>query len=233
MSVKQMTVAEGAGMASMDSEENENLLQHLLPLFEISIPEKGLAVFEKRLEMVYKEAEHLPPIEEERDEEKASVEPQLLEADREILCPLEVASVENGLVEDVRLEEEPRLAAPHVLPEVDLTDSGGDLPDLPSVEPTIHKLRPVLLLILPHPHVRLEHLLELLLPDLSVDSSYISNPTELLLRALHQPTEHRRHLLRTHPLCFCFCLFLNKQSSPFLHSGCAKCGSDVPTTTFL
>ena len=91
---------------------------------------------------------HLGAVENNRNEQKARVEPQLLRANSEIFGvgfgSLEVSSAEYGLVEDVGLDEEPALAAPHVLPEVQLSDSARDLADFPPLHAALHQLRTVL-----------------------------------------------------------------------------------------
>lgn len=141
---------------------------------------------------------HLGPVKNDRNKQKARVEAQLLRANTEIFGvgfgSLEVPSAEYGLVEDVGLDEEPALARPSVLPEVQLSDSASDLADFPPLQPALHQLRAVLLLVLPQPCVRLEHLLErVLLLLLSARAAsvrrHVSNAPELPVRALHQRAE--------------------------------------------
>jgi len=148
---------------------------------------------------------HLGPVENDRNKQKARVEPQLLGANTEIFGvgfgSLEVPSAEYGLVEDVGLDEEPALARSRVLPEVQLSDSASDLADFPPPEPALHQLRAVLLLVLPQPCVRLEHLLEsvllLLLPARAAAVGlHVPNAPELPVRAFHQRAERLQRPLR-------------------------------------
>lgn len=85
---------------------------------------------------------------------------------------LEILAGQNGVVENVGLGEIASLAGPHVLPEVQLSDSRSDLADFPSLQPRFHQLLPILLLELPNLSVHLEHLVEIrivLLPKLNFD----------------------------------------------------------------
>ena len=141
---------------------------------------------------------HLGAVENNRNEQKARVEPQLLRANSEIFGvgfgSLEVSSAEYGLVEDVGLDEEPALAAPHVLPEIQLSDSARDLTKFPPLQPALYQLRAVLLLVLPEPRVRLEHLLErvvllLILARAAAIRWHVAYTAELPVRALHQRAE--------------------------------------------
>lgn len=143
---------------------------------------------------------HLPPINNQRNEQEPRVEPQLLGPRAEILplLPfLEVPPLENGLVEDVGLEEEASLAGPHVLAEVELPNPARDLADLPPVQPRRDELGPVGLLVIPELHVGLEDLVEVVALR-SPEGREIADSRELAVRVLHQGSEIARHVFLRH-----------------------------------
>lgn len=178
--------------------------QILVPLKknDVNYPIIGFAVINKSLEPLSEKLNHLGPVQNQRNEQKPGVEPQLLEPNAEILLPesfgtgigpLKVVPAKNGLVEDVGLDEEPGLAGPHVLAEVELADPARDLADFPAVQTGLDELGPFLLLVLPEAHVGLEDLVEVVLV---VDTSvrwHVANPSELPVRALHQRSESPRN----------------------------------------
>lgn len=137
--------------------------------------------------------DHLGPVQNDRDEQEPCVEPKLLGPDSQIsrraFRSFEVPPAEYGLVEDVGLDEEPDVAGPHVLAEVQLADSARDLADFPALEAALNQLQPVLLLELPEPRVSLEHLVEEVALARATVCRHVANPSELPVRALHQRPE--------------------------------------------
>uniref|UniRef100_A0A2P2QQY9 Uncharacterized protein n=1 Tax=Rhizophora mucronata TaxID=61149 RepID=A0A2P2QQY9_RHIMU len=98
--------------------------------------------------------------------------------------------MQNRFVEHVRLHQEPRLASPHVLGKVELADPARDLANFPPVQARLHQFRPVLLLVLPEPHVGLERLDEtVVVGATSSIRRKVPDASELPIRALHQSAE--------------------------------------------
>lgn len=154
------------------------------------------AIVDQSLEPLREHLRHLQPVEHERHHQEAGVEAELLEPHREVgRAGLgEVAAVENGLVEDVGLEQEADLAAAQVLGVVELPDPGRDLPDLPPLQPRLHQPTPLLLLELPQPGVGLEHLVEGVVVVVGAGGvrRQVPHAGELLVRRLHQAPEQDR-----------------------------------------
>lgn len=92
------------------------------------------------------------------------MEPQLLAPQPELHLPLarrlKIPPAQDRLVEDVGLDQEPRLAGAEILVVVELADPGGDLADLPAAEAGGEEVPAVLLLEAPELGVGLEGLLE-------------------------------------------------------------------------
>nr|GMD53431.1 hypothetical protein Csa_4G026895 [Ipomoea batatas] len=165
------------------------------------VKECDFAIVDESLEALNEQFDHLITVQNQGYHQKPGVKPQLLEPGGAIVAgAVEVLAVENGLVEDVGLEEEASLASAHVLAEVELTDPGRDLADLPALQPRLEQLRPVLLLVLPQPHVGLEHLVKIVRAGRAAAvSRQVPHPTELLLRSLHQRSERARNdVVRRH-----------------------------------
>lgn len=131
-------------------------------------------------------------VQNQSDQQEPRVEPQLLSPNLEIirLRHLEVLPAKNRLVEDVRLQQKPGLAGPHVLAEIQLANPAGDLTNLPPLQAGLDELLPVLLLELPEPHVGLERLVEqVALGGASFVRREVADAGILLVRGLHQSAE--------------------------------------------
>lgn len=95
------------------------------------------------------------------------MEPQLLAPQPELHLPfsrhrrLKVAPAQDRLVEDIGLDQEPRLAGAEVLVVVQLADPGGNLADLPAAEAGGEEVPAVVLLEAPELGVGLEGLFEI------------------------------------------------------------------------
>lgn len=84
---------------------------------------------------------------------------ELLERQRGGLVAVrEVSARADGVVKGVGLAKESRVARAKVKVVVQLADARGDLPDLPSLEPSLGQGIAVVLLELPEPSERLERL---------------------------------------------------------------------------
>lgn len=153
-----------------------------------------LAVINQSLEPVHKDPHHLSPVQDHRNHQKPSIEPQLLVPQNQILgCSrgtLKVATVQNRLVEDVRLEQKPRFARPQVLTVVELADSGGDFADFPALEPRFHEFLAILLLELPELGVCLEDLVEVVvLVAAAAVGGEVADAGELPVRGVDEGAE--------------------------------------------
>lgn len=148
----------------------------------------GKTILNQSREPLDENLHHLRPIQHQRNQQKPRVEPQLLKPNPSIptipILLTKIPPVEDGLVENVGLEEEPGLAGAHVLTEVELADPGRDLADLPPPEARLYEFLAVFLLVLPEAHVGLEDLVEVVVRAGPAVGRYVADPGELPVRVL-------------------------------------------------